>query len=799
MAYSDENTDNQKIVDDTLHLWRLYSTKREMWATHAQEDKEFYLGKQWTDEQVRKLESRGQAPITVNRIFPAVEAAKAMLTSNNPQFRVSPREDSDNKVAQVMNGLLEYIWQISDGQVSLRRVIEDYYCMGLGAMLVYQDPIADYGKGEVKMRDVDPLDIYIDPNSRDLFCDDAENIIISRRFTKEQAEKLYPMYESAIQAASGEQGTDRPVTTGANDGSVHFPEDVDTMGETEYIRGYERYSKIMTDMSRVFQTWDGKERIFEKPELFQQYLQTPAAIFKGKVIVGERDIRGVQQSVEQQKASLQERLRSLRKQLDIGKQEAEAQYAEQMQRLEEAYKSGEIIPERYEVEMRKMGEQLQQITEQGSEKYLQGEQQAAKIDEPQMVNFEQLVQMKRIEVVMIQYPRIKQCIIVGETLLYSRILPIDKYPIIFFMNHHTRTPYPMSDVRVVKDMQKYINKVRSMIIAHATTSTNNKVLIPEGAIDMAEFEEKWAQPGVGIAVDFSEGPPVPVQPLPLPNELFANEQTAKSDIDHQLGLYELMMGNSAVAPQTYKATISLDEFGQRKIRSKQNQIEAGLKRACEIAIPLAQQTYQSEKIFRLIQPNNSMNEYVVNKQLVDDKTGEIQIMNDIRVGSYDVVPVTGSTLPTNRYAQLELYMEMYKGGIIDKVEVLKKTEVFDMEGVLKRTDIVAQLQQQLQQAGEAVKSLKGDIQTKDREIQHLSNKVETEKFKGKLSKVQTKAEAAGDVYGKRLDDALSTVGQQVRLAEKEDNLDRRDERLRDKEKSSPATDRGGSSKKKETK
>ena len=56
-------------------------------------------------EQEQKLKSRGQAPIVVNRIHPAVEAAKAMLTSHKPSFRVSGREDSDNKVAQVLNAM----------------------------------------------------------------------------------------------------------------------------------------------------------------------------------------------------------------------------------------------------------------------------------------------------------------------------------------------------------------------------------------------------------------------------------------------------------------------------------------------------------------------------------------------------------------------------------------------------------------------------------------------------------------------------------------------------------------------
>ena len=83
-------------------------------------------------------------------------------------------------------------------------------------------------------------------------------------------------------------------------------------------------------------------------------------------------------------------------------------------------------------------------------------------------------------------------------------------------------------------------------------------------------------------------------------------------------------------------------------------------------------------------------------------------MNDISRGAFDVVVVSGSTLPTNRYAQLELYMDAYKNGIIDKQEVLKKTEVFDMEGVLKRTDVVGQLQQKVQSQEEQIKKLKGE-------------------------------------------------------------------------------------------
>ena len=284
---------------------------------------------------------------------------------------------------------------------------------------------------------------------------------------------------------------------------------------------------------------------------------------------------------------------------------------------------------------------------------------------------------------------------------------------------------------------------------------------------MKDFEEKWAQPGVAIPYDPTDGAPMAVQPTPLPNELYQNETSAKNDIDHALGLYEMMMGNSQAAPQTYKATISIDEFGQRKMKSKLADVEAALTRVGQISISLMKQLYTSEKVFRVIQPNNSMTEYMINKKMVDDKTGEIKIFNDITVGKYDVLVVAGSTLPSNRYAELEFYMDAYSKGLIDRQEVLKKTEIFDMECVMQRTDEVGKLQQALQSAQEQIKKLQGDMQTRDREAINLRKRIEVEKFKTELDGVSQKAKAAGTVYEKRLDDSLSTVKQQIKDVVKE--------------------------------
>ena len=288
MAYEErEDSIPEDIVDTTQTLWKSYSNKRELWAEQAQEDAEFRLGRQWTAEQQRILLERGQAPLVVNRIHPAVEAAKALLTSGKPQFRVSPREDSDNKVAQVFNSLLEYMWYISDGTQALRNAIDDYYTMGLGAMMVYIDPLKDFGRGEVCFHDVDPLDVYIDPNARHRLGDDAENIIISRMFTKEQAMKMYPQYETAIKNASSDLHTDRPTTRRVDDKGIVFPEDTATKTDTnfgensEYIRGYERYYKVWVKRFHVKNNIDKREEVFSEEE-FEEYVARPAVKINGQ-------------------------------------------------------------------------------------------------------------------------------------------------------------------------------------------------------------------------------------------------------------------------------------------------------------------------------------------------------------------------------------------------------------------------------------------------------------------------------------------------------------------------------------
>ena len=346
---------------------------------------------------------------------------------------------------------------------------------------------------------------------------------------------------------------------------------------------------------------------------------------------------------------------------------------------------------------------------------------------------------------------------VGDALLYTRMLPTEDYPIIPLMNVHHRNPYPESDVRLYRPLQEYINKIRSLIIAHASTSTNVKLLIPRGSADLRQLEEEWSKAGTSvIEFDAELGAPIVAGPVPLPNELYKNEADAKYDLEYGFGIFELMQGSSQGAPSTYRGTLVVDEFGQRRIKSRRDDIENMLNQLAKVAIPLIQQLYTEEKVIRLVQPSGDEQEERINFYKEMDE-GVVKKFHDVGVGRYDIRVVSGSTLPTNRMALLNTYMQMHAAGLIDQVEVLKKSELVDVEGVLERAGQMQQMAQQMEMLQEELKKVKGDLQTATREEVHAKKRLEVEKFSGDLDKISNRADMAASLYKARLGDAKSNL------------------------------------------
>ena len=583
-------------------------------------------------------------------------------------------------MASVWKTILEYIWNISDGNEVFKQAIHDYAVTGLGYFYAYVDREADYGRGEVKFTYVDPFRVVVDPNARSRYFDDASGMMLSTIFTKFQLLDLYPQL-SEVNEENGKMLIDE-VESYYEDDTFPSPKNKRTVGSftPDYIKdkdtgeGSERYqliehfSKTKVPYYRIMDMQSGQERILDEANM-QQFLSD---------------------------------------------------------------------------------EKMQQAVQQGL-----------------------------IDVVEVLQPRIKLTCTLGQIVLYEHILNTDKYPIVPIPNIWTNTPYPMSDVRKNKDFQRFLNKTMSLITSHAQASSGLKLLIPQGSVDdIEELERDWANPNATIEYDPSFGEPHFPSPQPLSNSVMQLPQLIEKYIDLNMGIFEMMQGNSEVAPRTSSATMMMEDFGQRRSKSKLRDIEGSLRRLGQVIYNFSKEHYTYKKAFRVVQPNNDMSEYMVNHY--NDKSQAIgEMMNDLTIGQYDVNIIGNSTMPSNRWGEWSIYMEAYQSGLIDRTEALMKTDIFDKEGVLKRMDIVQQLQQQLQQSQEAIKNLQGDLQTAHRESLSARKRTEVEKFKTEMKSQESDSKSASKLAIGKLENAVKLETEKLRLRgqiqEKQEKLQRKGE------------------------
>ena len=646
-------------------LFKRWEDARSEWDTQAREDIDFYLGNHFSEAEVNQLNERNQSSTAMDRLYAAIEQFKAIITSKPPKFSAIGREDSDNKLSNVWNVILEYIWDVSDGNEVFKQVIHDYAVTGLGYFYCYIDKEDDYGRGEVKFTYVDPFRVVVDPAARNKWFDDATGMMLSTILTKNQLLDLYPQLSEPIEEGSDKMVIDE-IERMDNDESYPSPTNVRTEGtftpdyvkdfdteETEKYRLIESFSKIKVPFYRLVDKQTGQAQVLDQKKL-EQLLSDP----------------------------------QMKKAMDRG----------------------------------------------------------------------------LIDLVEIYQTRIKLTCTLGQIVLYESILDTNTYPIVPVPNIWTNTPYPMGDVRKNKDFQRFLNKTMSLITAHAQAASGLKLLIPQGSVeDIEELERDWANPNATIEYDGSFGEPHFPSPQPLASSILQLPQLIEHYIDLNMGIFEMQQGDPGAAPRTSSGTMMMEDFGQRRSKSKLRDVEASLKRVGRVCYHLAKAHYNYEKTFRIVQPNNDLNEYTVNKRLYDDKQVPMQtIENDLSVGQFDIRILGNSTMPSNKWGEWQVYMEAYQAGLIDQHEALKKTEIFDKEGVLQRMDIIAKLQSQLQGAQEQIKKLSGDLQTAHRESIAARKRSEVEKFKGKLKEHELDSKTSSKLAVERLKDTVNLEAEKLR-------------------------------------
>ena len=121
-------------------------------------------------------------------------------------------------------------------------------------------------------------------------------------------------------------------------------------------------------------------------------------------------------------------------------------------------------------------------------------------------------------------------------------------------------------------------------------------------------------------------------------------------------------------------------------------------------------------------------------------------------------------------AEYNMYLDAYKLGLVDDVEVLKKSEIYDKEGVLKRKGAMNQMQGYIKQLEDQVKKLSGDLQTSEREAVSARKQTITQKFKTNLDSALNQIKDKERKNLNRMENVIDKADLQARYANTKEGI-----------------------------
>ena len=195
--YSTEYADDDEsgVIDAAKEFLRFCTDDDSNNRKEALEDLKFAGGDQWPVEiqNSRFLESRPY--LTINKIDAYCRQIENQQRQQRPRMKAhGMNTESDEKVAEVVTGILRHIENQSDADSAYDNAFSYAVRMGWGYFRIihdYPSPKSMYQELYIK-RIENPFMVYFDPNSTEPDGSDAEKALITEVISKESFRKLYP-------------------------------------------------------------------------------------------------------------------------------------------------------------------------------------------------------------------------------------------------------------------------------------------------------------------------------------------------------------------------------------------------------------------------------------------------------------------------------------------------------------------------------------------------------------------------------------------------------------------------------
>jgi hypothetical protein len=259
---------HQDIIKD---FGESYERAYQLWNTYyaeAYRDLSFYLGNQWSLEELAYLNNQRRSSFTYNKIRRIINMVQGYQRKNRAATTVSPVEDADENTANLFTDVMRHIMVGSDGYETISTAFKNALTTGLCFVSPYLDYRNDPVSGDIKFHVDEWNAVIIDPFFTKKDLSDCSFVARRKFLSRTEIISLIPDKEDLI----------RSLPWGSRDDKFTYMPYARQWGMqkllnyTEYWRTKWDIKEVLVDMQTgETKEWDGdRKRLQMYRELFPQ-------------------------------------------------------------------------------------------------------------------------------------------------------------------------------------------------------------------------------------------------------------------------------------------------------------------------------------------------------------------------------------------------------------------------------------------------------------------------------------------------------------------------------------------------
>ncbi|UTO28121.1 portal protein [Bartonella harrusi] len=186
-----ESLENQALFKKLVGWYHDDIAHVEKWRKNAQEDYDFYNGRQWNEQDLAVLREQNRPVMTFNRIAPLINAVIGTERNNKRQVQFIPRQEGAAFANQILTGAAEWFRDEAGGEYEDSDAFQDAIICGMG----WTDTRLDYEEepqGKPVIARLDPMKMVWDASAVKPNLIDAQHLWYIDEKPLDVAREMFP-------------------------------------------------------------------------------------------------------------------------------------------------------------------------------------------------------------------------------------------------------------------------------------------------------------------------------------------------------------------------------------------------------------------------------------------------------------------------------------------------------------------------------------------------------------------------------------------------------------------------------